>query len=128
MMEAHGSLHLADFGQRESRRLDQAYFSLEVQRVGTTLGLRLAGEFDWAVIGHLEGALEQALEVATEQIVFDLSALEFLDAAGLAAILQASERAHEQRVNVTVVRPRGRANAIFALTGADERLAMMDQS
>jgi anti-anti-sigma factor len=108
--------------------LDQAYFSLEVQRDGTTLGLRLAGEFDWAVIGHLDGALEQALEVATEQIVFDLSAVEFLDAAGLAAIMHASERAQEQRVNVTVVRPRGRANAIFALTGADERLAMMDQS
>jgi anti-anti-sigma factor len=107
--------------------LHQAYFSLEVHRNGTTLGLRLAGEFDWAVIGHLEGALEQGLELPTEQIVFDLSALEFLDAAGLAAILRASERAHENRVNVTVVRPRGRANAIFALTGADERLATMDQ-
>ena len=107
--------------------MDQAYFSLEVHRNGTTLSLRLAGEFDWAVLGHLEGALEQALELATERIVFDLSALEFLDVAGLAAILEASERAHEDRVNVTLVRPRGRANAIFALTGADERLAMLDQ-
>ena len=40
---------------------------------------------------------------------------------------KANERAHGNRVNVTVVRPRGRANAIFALTGADERLAMVDR-
>ena len=107
--------------------MDQAYFSLEVQRDGTTLGLRLAGEFDWAVCGHLDGALQQALGPPTEQIIFDLSALEFLDAAGLAAIVQASEEAHEKQMNVTVVRPRGRANGIFALTGADERLAMISQ-
>ncbi len=106
--------------------MEQAYFSLEVQRDGTTLSLRLAGEFDWAVIGHVEGALEKARGVATEQIVFDLSALEFLDLAGLKTILRANERAQEERSNVTVVRPRGRANTIFALTRADQTLAMVD--
>lgn len=106
--------------------MEQAYFSLEVQRDGTTLCLRLAGEFDWAVLGHVEGALEQALGVATEQIVFDLSALEFMDLAGLKTIVRANERAERTRSNVTVVRPRGRANRIFALTRADETLAMVD--
>lgn len=106
--------------------MEQAYFSVEVHRDGTTLRLRLAGEFDWAVIGHVEGALEKALEVATEQVVFDLSALEFLDLAGLKTILRAHERAQKERSNVTVVRPRGRANAIFALTRADETLAMVE--
>jgi anti-sigma B factor antagonist len=105
--------------------LDQAYFSLEVQRDGTTVSLRLAGEFDWAVTGHVEGALDRALETATEQIVFDLSALEFLDAAGLTTILKADERARRERANLTVVRPRGRANAIFSLTGVEDSLAMV---
>jgi anti-sigma B factor antagonist len=119
-------LRVSDDRGEDGIRLDRAYFSLEVQRDGTTLALRLAGEFDWAVIGHVEGALEKALQTPTEQIVFDLSALEFLDAAGLTTILKANERARRRRVNLTVVRPRGRANAIFALTGADEKLAIVD--
>lgn len=106
--------------------MSQAYFSLEVQREGTTLRLNLAGEFDWAVIGHVEGALEQARGAATEQIVFDLSALEFLDLAGLRTILKANKRALADRANVTVVRPRGPANAIFEITRADADLAIVD--
>ena len=106
--------------------MEKAYFSLEVQRAGTTLCLRLAGEFDWAVVGHVEGALEKARGIPTEHIVFDLTALEFLDLAGLGTILEASERATGERSTVTVVRPRGRAKLIFILTGAEEKLAMVD--
>jgi anti-anti-sigma factor len=106
--------------------MEKAYFSLEVERDGTTLCLRLAGEFDWAVIGHVEGALEKARGTPTEHIVFDLRALDFLDLAGLGTILKANERAARERSNVTVVRPRGPANLIFMLTGADGRLAMVD--
>ena len=105
--------------------MEQADFSLEVQRDGTTVCLRLAGEFDWAVTGHVEGALEKALRRPTEQIVFDLSALEFLDLAGLETILEANERASKDRSNVTVVPPLGPAKVIFVLTGAHETLAMV---
>lgn len=106
---------------------EEAYFSLEVRRDGTTVRLRLAGEFDWAVVGHVDGALEEARSKPTEHIVFDLTALDFLDVAGVKTILKASERAEEQRSNLTVVRPQGRANDIFALTGTDEFLAMVDR-
>ena len=106
--------------------MERAYFSLEVQRDGTTLCLKLAGELDWAVAGHVEGALEKARGMTVEHIVFDLSALEFLDVAGLGTILATSERGARERFNVTVVRPRGRANAIFALTGADQKLALVE--
>ena len=108
--------------------MEDAYFSVEVQRDGTTLCLKLAGELDWAVTGHVEGALEKARRVAVEHIVFDLSALEFLDLAGLNTIVRTSERGARERFNVTVVRPRGRANHIFALTGADQKLAMVDNA
>lgn len=106
---------------------EEAYFSLEVRRDGTTLSLRLAGEFDWAVVGHVDGALDEARSKPTEHIIFDLTALDFLDVAGVKTLLKANEWAQEQRSNVTVVRPRGRANDIFALTGADEVLAMVDR-
>lgn len=105
---------------------EEAYFSLEVRRDGTTLSLRLAGEFDWAVVGHVDGALDEARSKPTEHIIFDLTALDFLDVAGVKTLLKANEWAQEQRSNVTVVRPRGRANDIFALTGADEVLAIVD--
>ena len=107
--------------------MEEAYFSLEVRREGTTVSLRLAGEFDWAVVGHVDGALEEARARPTEHIVFDLTALDFLDLAGVKTILEAGRRAEEERSNLTVVRPRGRANDIFTLTGADETLAMVDR-
>ena len=106
---------------------EEAYFSLEVRRDGTTVSLRLAGEFDWAVVGHVDGALEEVRSKPTEHIVFDLTALDFLDVAGVKTILKAGRRAEEQHSNLTVVRPRGRANDIFALTGADAVLAMVDR-
>ena len=106
--------------------MERAYFSVEVQRDGTTLSLKLAGELDWAVTGHVEGALEKARSQAVEHIVFDLGELDFLDLAGLKTILKTSERGARERFNVTVVRPRGPASAIFALTGAEEKLAMVD--
>ena len=114
-------------GRRSWPRVaDDAYFSLEVRRDGTTVTLRLAGEFDWAVVGHVDGALEEARSKSTEHIVFDLAALDFLDVAGVKTILKAGERAEKERSDLTVVRPQGRANDIFALTGADEVLAIVD--
>ncbi len=85
--------------------------------------LALSGEFDWSVIGHVEGALEQARALAVGQVVFDLRPLEVIDLAGLRAIL----RAHDSDAfDVIVVRPRGFASRVFTLTRVSEELTMVD--
>ena len=102
-------------------------FSVEAQQDGSTLFLSLAGDFDWAVTGDVEGALEQACEGPVEHVVFDLSALTFIDITGLKVILRTNEGAPARGFDVKVVRPRGLANRIFTLTRAAETLEIVDR-
>lgn len=106
---------------------EEPFFSLRSEWLGTTLRLRLAGEFDWAVTGHVECALEQVRDLPLERLVFDLSELTFIDLPGLRVILAADERGQAGGYDVRVVRPRGLANRIFTLTRAGETLDMADR-
>ena len=101
--------------------------ALGVEQAGTTLYLRLTGEFDRTGVRRVEAALERAAAL-TRRVVFDLRGLSFLDLAGLKTILRAEERSHSEPFDVVVVRPRGLVNRIFTLTGAGERLTLVDQS
>lgn len=102
------------------------YFRLDARQTGTTLFLSLAGEFDWATTGRVEGALEKTNGQSLEQVVFDLSDLTFIDITALKVILKTQERARAAGFQMTVVRPRGLANRIFTLTRAAETLEMVD--
>ena len=73
---------------KRGRPAAEPIFWLRAEKDGTTLILTLTGELDWAVIGHIEGALEQNRGRATERVVFDLRALTFIDIAGLRTILE----------------------------------------
>ncbi len=100
-------------------------FGLGVEQQGTTLFLRVTGDFDCACVGRVEAALERAATL-TRRVVFDLRGLSFLDLGALKAIFRANERSYSQPFDVVVVRPRGLANRIFTLTGAGERLTLVD--
>ncbi len=106
--------------------MDNPCFNFASVRDGTTLRLTLTGDFDKAVTGQVERALEAARELPLEQIIFDLSALTFLDLAGLRTILNAHRRAQSQAIGVTVIRPRGHANRVFTLTRVGETLPLTD--
>lgn len=107
---------------------EEAFFGLATHRDGTTLRLVLAGEFDWAVVGHVEGALASVRALPLEHIIFDLANLTFLDLAGLRTILHVDSRAQADGLTVTVVRPRGLANRVFTLTRAGETLSIVDSA
>jgi anti-anti-sigma factor len=104
------------------------HFKLTVQESGGTSHLRLMGEFDLAVVGRVEDALERVLRApTTRRVVFDLRRLVFLDAAGLQTIIRANERARAGAFELVVVRPRGMANRVFTLTRAGGELRMVDE-
>lgn len=107
--------------------MEESCFSLATERDGSTVCLRLAGDFDRAAIREVEEAIETARRLPLEQLVFDLSALTFLDVAGLRTLLRAHRRAREDEMAVTVIRPRGLANRVFTLTRAGEILSMSDR-
>jgi anti-anti-sigma factor len=102
-------------------------FRLRSERRGTTLVLRLSGDFDWGTIGHVEAALDNATRILTRHVVFDLRSVTFLDAAALSALLRANERSRSASFDVCVVAPRGRARRVFTLTRAGAMLTIVDE-
>ncbi|MEA2330453.1 MAG: anti-sigma factor antagonist [Thermoleophilaceae bacterium] len=103
-------------------------FQLAVEERGSTLFLRLMGEFDLAAVGRVEQALGPVFEAAAaRRVVFDLRRVTFLDVAGLRTIIRANEGARARAFELVVVRPRGTANRVFTLTRAGEKLKMIDE-
>ncbi len=107
--------------------MESACFSVAVERDGTTVCLRMAGDFDRAAIDQFERALAAARDVPLEHVLFDLSALTFLDMAALRVILGAYRRVQAEAVGVSVVRPRGLASRVFTLTRAGEILSTSER-
>jgi anti-sigma B factor antagonist len=104
------------------------HFQLGVEEWASTSRLWLSGEFDLAVVGRVEDALERIFQAPRpKQVVVDLRELTFLDAAGLGTIFQANQRARDAAVELLVVRPRGLVNRIFTLTRAGVELSIVDR-
>jgi anti-anti-sigma factor len=97
-----------------------------VEEGGTTLLLRVAGEFDLASVGRVEAALGH-LRSVTRHVVFDLRDVSFLDLAGLMTLIRATERSKRARFDVQIVPPHGLASRVFTLTRASSELTMLDR-
>jgi anti-anti-sigma factor len=102
------------------------HFDCDVEQAGSTLTLHVTGEFDLVGVGPVESALDP-LPPGVDRVVFDLSALEFLDASGLGTVMRAHDRGRAEGFEVVVVRPRGIANRVFTVTRTDQRLTMVDR-
>jgi anti-anti-sigma factor len=104
-------------GQPDSRVrfLRSATLALTVETDGSTVCFQLAGELDMASVQQLELALD-SIDGDTHCLVFDLQQVEFIDLAGLRAILGANEQGRRRGFGVKVIKPQGLASRIFTLT------------
>jgi anti-anti-sigma factor len=101
--------------------------TLAVREAASTLHLRVTGELDLSGVGVVENALARLDEPsAPRRVVFDLSDLQFLDAAGLRTLLRADARGRADSFDVRVVPPHGTASRVFTLTRAGDRLKLVD--
>ena len=99
-----------------------------VHESDATLHVRLTGEFDLATVPLVEKALDRLSRApALKRLVIDLSAVRFLDLAGLRTILRADARGRAEAFEVVVVRPRGTASRVFTLTRIGEQLSMVSE-
>jgi len=103
-------------------------FHLSMQHDDATLHLRLTGALEWGCVGRVEAAVDQASQVRASRVVVDLRELDFLDLAGLRALLRANDRARAERFELIVVRPRRQVRRIFTLTRAGKELTMVDRA
>jgi anti-sigma B factor antagonist len=99
--------------------------AITIEREGSTICLRLAGEFDLAGVPRVQQALE-GIGDDFESLVFDLEQVEFLDLAALRTILRANDRGRKQGFQVQVVKPRGPASRIFTLTSLARELEFVE--
>jgi anti-anti-sigma factor len=101
-------------------------FKVSVEHHATVALVRVSGEFDLRGVASVERALERAVDSRTDEVVFDLRWVSFLDVAGLKTLVRADERAHCESFAVHVVRPVGVAARIFSLTAEGRALALLD--
>jgi anti-anti-sigma factor len=65
--------------------------------------VRLAGELDFGAASAVGAAVEELLDAGFGRVVVDLSALSFLDSAGIHTLLSAQRSAEERRCTLSVV-------------------------
>jgi anti-anti-sigma factor len=106
----------------------EGHFQLSLKESGERSHLRLVGEFDRAVVGRVERALDHVFRAPpTNQVVIDLRLLTFLDTSGLLTLLRTHDRARACAFELVVARPRGIANRVFTLTRVGDVLSMVDE-
>ena len=102
---------------------DSTGAQLEVQTGADPAGqpvIRVAGELDIASVERLRVAVDAAMQERPDRLTFDLSALRFMDSAGIAVLLGAAR-------DVTSVRLRSPSTAVrrvVELTGLSDVLVV----
>ncbi len=89
--------------------------------------IRLQGELDIYGAGRLEAKIKEIQEAADE-LVLDLSGLEFMDGSGLRAIVEADNRARSKGSSLKIVEASWPVHKVFRLTGFDQRLQFVPSS
>jgi anti-anti-sigma factor len=108
--------------QPEGRR-----FELECRRTDAGEHVRVVGEMDLSVIGHVDLEMRRAEATDADTIVLDLDELEFLDAAGVRLLLQLNSRSRNNggRLRIRPARSH-QVQRVIELTGVQDKLPFMD--
>jgi anti-sigma B factor antagonist len=101
-------------------------FSCLCDGSGTAARVTVAGELDIATAPQLERVLGR-LAVDPALVFLDLRELEFMDSTGLHVILAADRRVRSAGGQLVIVRGPAQIDRLFALTGVDSHLELVDQ-
>jgi anti-sigma B factor antagonist len=107
----------------EDRLVDQEHFSCDARRDGDTIVATLAGELDMPATFRLEPELERLTQQpGVRSLVLDMGAVEFIDSAGLGALLASHDRLRAVGIRFVLTRPSPAVARILHLTGARDTL------
>ena len=103
--------------------LDHAeQLQLEASVDGAVATLHAAGELDIYTASQLLALTEQLCSSSIGEIVLDGGQLQFVDSAGLRALVLAHDRAEMQGVELWVTAPSDALGKVLSMTGLDEVL------
>jgi len=102
---------------------DSMEAQLEVDTAADAAGqpvIRVAGDLDIASVERLRSAVDAAMAERPERLTFDVSALRFMDSAGIAVMLSAARNVSSVRLQSPVPAVR----RVVELTGLSEVLVV----
>jgi anti-sigma B factor antagonist len=88
--------------------------------------LMLRGELDLASANRLDATIAQACAQGAREIVLDLSALEFVDSAGLRAVISARLACEGRGLAFQLTNVHGAVERLFELTGVTQKMPIDD--
>ena len=83
------------------------------------------GELDLASAGLFDREVNRAIDEA-QNVVLDLSALQFIDSTGLNSLIRAARRAAARSRSLDVLRPPPDVERVFGIAGVDQVIAFLD--
>jgi anti-sigma B factor antagonist len=100
----------------ESER-SRPWFEVAVDDQGTTRTVSPSGEIDIASAGFVAKPLLQGLSNGFERVVLDLSSTTFIDSAGMAVVIGATEHARKRTMGFIVIPGPPAVQRVFDLCG-----------
>lgn len=112
---------------REDRVLAAGQLRIRSKRQGKAYVLGMSGELDLATTTQLEDELEAVEASDADEIIVDLSRLDFMDSTGLQVILAADARSKANGKRLKLVRGQRQVHRIFEITDTADRLPFGDR-
>lgn len=103
---------------------DELSIDIKSERQGNAMIFRLRGSLDIATSPTARAALIEAANEGKNDIIVDLSQVEFLDSTGLGALIGAHRRALEKGGRIRLVTPDGQIARLLHITGLVRVLAV----
>jgi anti-sigma B factor antagonist len=100
--------------------------SVEISIYGQTANVALTGELDIATAPALEQKLSRLPREGVARVMLDMRALSFIDSTGLRVVLGLADGLTLSSAGVVIIRGPEAVQRVFALTGADRELVMID--
>ena len=102
-------------------------FDVQISESGNgRVDAALSGEIDLSTVAELEARLKGSLDGGVPLLVLDLREVTFLDSSGLRLLLRLDERQKGIGGRMVLVQGGRRVARVFELTGAGERLEIVD--
>jgi anti-anti-sigma factor len=96
-----------------------------VSEQGTTTTISLVGELDLAQQPAMHKATSDVLQCSPECVLLDLSCLDFIDSAGIHAVIELYRRSEEQHTRLVIVPGTTQVQRSFELVGLIEILPFL---
>ncbi|HTZ25622.1 MAG TPA: STAS domain-containing protein [Streptosporangiaceae bacterium] len=100
---------------------DETYCAAEVSREDGTAVIRLSGELDMVSVEAVRSVIEASLASPADRLVFEVSALDFMDSSGIALLISMTRKIKA----VEVRNPTAIVRRIIELTGLTDILIMV---